>query len=192
MLGGREQVDKEIQRAFTVWENVTNLTFKQNQIDDVDIEISFESGEHGIGEAFDGRGGVLAHTLYGQKPTISPQITTPLVSTVNSTSSSATTTLEYAGRILAINFEGKTFNDSRITTSKPETTRAIPAKFMARTDIPERDKDLAFGQRDWTTHTNVGIAVVVIVLVFLTAVSKIYYKTFVRNDAADNNYFDND
>ncbi|XP_057652121.1 matrix metalloproteinase-14-like isoform X2 [Diorhabda carinulata] len=59
----RSDVDKEIQRAFNVWTEYTDLTFtpKKNQ---VHIEIRFESGEHGDGDPFDGPGGTLAHAYF--------------------------------------------------------------------------------------------------------------------------------
>ncbi|KAJ8942861.1 hypothetical protein NQ314_009924 [Rhamnusium bicolor] len=59
----RGDVDKEIQRAFNVWSDFTDLSFtpKSGQ---VHIEIRFESGEHGDGDPFDGPGGTLAHAYF--------------------------------------------------------------------------------------------------------------------------------
>lgn len=59
----RKDVDDEIQRAFNVWSDFTDLTFtpKSGQ---VHIEIRFESGEHGDGDPFDGPGGTLAHAYF--------------------------------------------------------------------------------------------------------------------------------
>ncbi|XP_060516534.1 matrix metalloproteinase-14 isoform X3 [Cylas formicarius] len=59
----RRDVDDEIQRAFNVWSEYTDLTFtpKSGQ---VHIEIKFESGEHGDGDPFDGPGGTLAHAYF--------------------------------------------------------------------------------------------------------------------------------
>lgn len=59
----RSDVDKEIQRAFDVWSEYTDLTFtpKSGQ---VHIEIRFERGEHGDGDPFDGPGGTLAHAYF--------------------------------------------------------------------------------------------------------------------------------
>ncbi|KAL1513726.1 hypothetical protein ABEB36_003098 [Hypothenemus hampei] len=59
----RKEVDAEIQRAFNVWSDYTDLTFtpKSGQ---VHIEIRFENGEHGDGDPFDGPGGTLAHAYF--------------------------------------------------------------------------------------------------------------------------------
>ncbi|CAH1130895.1 unnamed protein product [Ceutorhynchus assimilis] len=59
----RKDVDAEVQRAFNVWADYTDLTFtaKSGQ---VHIEIRFESGEHGDGDPFDGPGGTLAHAYF--------------------------------------------------------------------------------------------------------------------------------
>ncbi|XP_066258810.1 matrix metalloproteinase-14 isoform X3 [Euwallacea similis] len=59
----RKEVDAEVQRAFNVWTDYTDLTFtpKSGQ---VHIEIRFESGEHGDGDPFDGPGGTLAHAYF--------------------------------------------------------------------------------------------------------------------------------
>ncbi|XP_066143599.1 matrix metalloproteinase-14 isoform X12 [Euwallacea fornicatus] len=59
----RKEVEAEVQRAFNVWTDYTDLTFtpKSGQ---VHIEIRFESGEHGDGDPFDGPGGTLAHAYF--------------------------------------------------------------------------------------------------------------------------------
>ena len=59
----RTDVDKEIQRAFDVWSDYTDLVFKPGK-GQVHIEIKFESGEHGDGDPFDGPGGTLAHAYF--------------------------------------------------------------------------------------------------------------------------------
>lgn len=59
----RSEVDKEIQRAFNVWTDYTDLTFTPRS-GQVHIEIRFERGEHGDGDPFDGPGGTLAHAYF--------------------------------------------------------------------------------------------------------------------------------
>ncbi|KAG7166174.1 Stromelysin-3-like [Homarus americanus] len=49
-----------------VWGDVSTLTFKQKTSGKVNIDISFERGKHGDGDAFDGPGGVLAHAFFPQ------------------------------------------------------------------------------------------------------------------------------
>ncbi|XP_078680863.1 macrophage metalloelastase-like [Branchiostoma floridae x Branchiostoma belcheri] len=56
----RDQVVDAIARAFDVWSEVTPLTFRRVS-GPADIEIRFAAGSHGDGNAFDSRGGVLAH-----------------------------------------------------------------------------------------------------------------------------------
>ncbi|XP_022914436.2 matrix metalloproteinase-14 isoform X2 [Onthophagus taurus] len=60
----KDEVDNEIQRAFDVWSDHTDLTFKQMRRGSVNIEIKFEKGEHGDGDPFDGPGGTLAHAYF--------------------------------------------------------------------------------------------------------------------------------
>ncbi|XP_044743509.1 matrix metalloproteinase-19 isoform X2 [Chrysoperla carnea] len=60
----RGEVDKELSRAFAVWSEYTDLTFTQKKAGQVHIEIRFERGEHGDGDAFDGPGGTLAHAYF--------------------------------------------------------------------------------------------------------------------------------
>ncbi|XP_046637960.1 uncharacterized protein LOC124316201 [Daphnia pulicaria] len=60
-------VDREIARAFQMWENVTDLTFFPitNQSAVVDIDILFASRKHDEDcKPFDGPGGTLAHAAY--------------------------------------------------------------------------------------------------------------------------------
>ncbi|XP_050302465.1 matrix metalloproteinase-14 isoform X2 [Anthonomus grandis grandis] len=59
----RKDVDEEVQRAFNVWTDYTDLTFTP-KTGQVHIEIRFESGEHGDGDPFDGPGGTLAHAYF--------------------------------------------------------------------------------------------------------------------------------
>ena len=65
-LKDRTRVDKEISRAFKIWSDVTTLTFQEKKRDRVNIDISFENGEHGDGDPFDGPGKTLAHAFFPQ------------------------------------------------------------------------------------------------------------------------------
>ena len=60
----KEEVDQEIRRALKVWEEVTDLTFRQKATGQVHIDISFTRREHGDGDPFDGVGGTLAHAFF--------------------------------------------------------------------------------------------------------------------------------
>ncbi|MEJ5368539.1 MAG: matrixin family metalloprotease, partial [Bryobacteraceae bacterium] len=57
---------QEIQRALGAWAAVAQLDFSETGVRRLrrQIEIFAAAGEHGDGFAFDGRGGVLAHTFY--------------------------------------------------------------------------------------------------------------------------------
>lgn len=57
----RQQIDKEIARAFDFWSAYTDLTFTKKQKSSMHIELSFEKYSHGNCARFDGPGGVLAH-----------------------------------------------------------------------------------------------------------------------------------
>lgn len=57
----RESVDSAIEKALTVWEAVTPLTFSRLSEGEADIMISFAAGEHGDFYPFDGPGQSLAH-----------------------------------------------------------------------------------------------------------------------------------
>nr|XP_022906005.1 matrilysin-like [Onthophagus taurus] len=57
-------VEYELDRAFAVWSEYTDLTFKQIRIGPVNIEIRFEEGDHGDGAPFDGPGATLAHSYF--------------------------------------------------------------------------------------------------------------------------------
>ncbi|XP_020290861.1 matrix metalloproteinase-14 isoform X2 [Pseudomyrmex gracilis] len=61
----KQEVEKEIAKAFNVWSGETDLTFtRKTGHDNVHIEIRFEVGEHGDGDPFDGPGGTLAHAYF--------------------------------------------------------------------------------------------------------------------------------
>ncbi|XP_053677258.1 matrix metalloproteinase-14-like [Anopheles nili] len=60
----RQEVDNEISRAFSVWSDHTDLSFRQKYIGAADIDIRFEVNGHSDEEAFDGPGGVLAHAYF--------------------------------------------------------------------------------------------------------------------------------
>lgn len=59
----RREVDDAFSSAFDVWSRVTDLSFSAANGDASDIDIRFEVGDHGDGDAFDGPGRVLAHAL---------------------------------------------------------------------------------------------------------------------------------
>jgi len=60
----RAVVDATIAKALNFWGQVSKLTFTAKPAGHVDIRIIFQAGEHGDDEAFDGRGGVLAHAYF--------------------------------------------------------------------------------------------------------------------------------
>lgn len=61
----RKDVDETLQAAFDVWSEYTDLKFIHDKSSaNVHIEVRFESGEHGDGDPFDGRGGTLAHAFF--------------------------------------------------------------------------------------------------------------------------------
>ncbi|KAG7166173.1 Stromelysin-1-like [Homarus americanus] len=60
----RNDVDREIESAFQVWADVTDLAFRAVSTGKVHIEVRFERGEHGDGDPFDGPGGTLAHAYF--------------------------------------------------------------------------------------------------------------------------------
>lgn len=57
-------VDREVAKAFALWTQHIDLTFSPKFSGPVDIDIRFESSEHGDGTSFDGQGTVLAHAKY--------------------------------------------------------------------------------------------------------------------------------
>ncbi len=59
-------VQSEILRAFAQWTKIVNVTFQPTTVANMtrSISIEFASGAHGDAYAFDGPGGVLAHTFY--------------------------------------------------------------------------------------------------------------------------------
>ena len=60
----KADIDAEVALAWRVWSNVTELSFEQKQGGKVHVDIRFEDGEHGDGDAFDGNGGTLAHAFF--------------------------------------------------------------------------------------------------------------------------------
>jgi len=60
----KDDVDRTLQEAFSIWEKHTNLKFKKKQSGDVLIKISFERNDHGDDDPFDGFGGTLAHAFF--------------------------------------------------------------------------------------------------------------------------------
>lgn len=62
----RTKVEKEIGRAFKIWSDHSKLTFEERKRGRVNIDIRFETGEHGDGDPFDGPGKTLAHAFFPQ------------------------------------------------------------------------------------------------------------------------------
>lgn len=62
----KEEVDKEIKRAFQLWSDVTALKFQKKNSGTAHIDIRFEKKRHGDGDPFDGPGGTLAHAFFPQ------------------------------------------------------------------------------------------------------------------------------
>ena len=61
-----ELVNEALRRAFYVWERHADLTFEWQEDGVPDLEIRWEVGDHGDGDAFDGSGGTLAHAFFPQ------------------------------------------------------------------------------------------------------------------------------
>jgi hypothetical protein len=60
----RAVVDATIAKALNFWGAASKLSFRRKPTGTVDIRIIFQAGRHGDDEAFDGRGGVLAHAYF--------------------------------------------------------------------------------------------------------------------------------
>lgn len=59
------QIDKIMAKAFHMWSEASDLSFDRTFSQaEADINLDFFYGKHGNDEAFDGRGGVLAHAFY--------------------------------------------------------------------------------------------------------------------------------
>ncbi|XP_054159824.1 stromelysin-3-like [Oppia nitens] len=65
-LSKKQEIDKEMARAFKIWSEVTPLTFEAKKEGRVHIDIRFVSAEHGDGDPFDGPGNTLAHAYFPQ------------------------------------------------------------------------------------------------------------------------------
>lgn len=59
-----ELVIRTMERAFSVWEAHADLKFTETDEGVGDIEIRWESGDHGDGDPFDKSGGTLAHAFF--------------------------------------------------------------------------------------------------------------------------------
>lgn len=61
----RNDVDREIEAAFDIWDRASVLSFRRVfSPDEADISLEFHRGQHGTDQPFDGRGGVLAHAFF--------------------------------------------------------------------------------------------------------------------------------
>jgi matrix metalloproteinase-14 (membrane-inserted) len=65
-LSKKNEIDREIAKAFKTWSEATPLTFEAKKDGRVHIDIRFVSGEHGDGDPFDGPGNTLAHAYFPQ------------------------------------------------------------------------------------------------------------------------------
>ncbi|XP_069768218.1 matrix metalloproteinase-28 isoform X2 [Narcine bancroftii] len=65
----QHQVRMAVKTAFDLWSNVSSLTFGEVKYGPADIRLAFYHGEHndGIGNAFDGPGGALAHAFFPRR-----------------------------------------------------------------------------------------------------------------------------
>ncbi|KAK7602622.1 hypothetical protein V9T40_008211 [Parthenolecanium corni] len=61
---GESETDGDVKKAFDAWSEVSPLSFVRKTYGKADIEIRFESGDHGDEDPFDGRGGTLAHANF--------------------------------------------------------------------------------------------------------------------------------
>ena len=59
-----ELVLSTMERAFSVWEAHADLKFTETDEGVGDIEIRWETGDHGDGDPFDKSGGTLAHAFF--------------------------------------------------------------------------------------------------------------------------------
>jgi len=60
----RHVIDREIEKAFKLWSDVTPLSFQKKDNGHVDIDIRFVIRDHEDGSPFDGPGKTLAHAFY--------------------------------------------------------------------------------------------------------------------------------
>ncbi|KAG8451709.1 hypothetical protein GDO86_003775, partial [Hymenochirus boettgeri] len=65
----QHQVKQAVKAAFQLWSNVSSLTFSEALRDPADIRLAFFDGDHndGVGNAFDGPGGALAHAFFPRR-----------------------------------------------------------------------------------------------------------------------------
>ncbi|XP_067866199.1 matrix metalloproteinase-28 isoform X1 [Heterodontus francisci] len=65
----QNRVKMAVKTAFELWSNVSPLTFWEVMDGPADIRLAFYQGEHndGIGNAFDGPGGALAHAFFPRR-----------------------------------------------------------------------------------------------------------------------------
>lgn len=62
----KEVVKKNVAQAFKMWSDVSQLVFDEVTSGSSDLKLRFSAKNHGDGEPFDGKGGVLGHAFYPQ------------------------------------------------------------------------------------------------------------------------------
>lgn len=61
---GLANVPYEIEKAFNLWSQQTNLKFREIKSDKADFQLKFTEGNHGDRYPFDGPNHILAHAFY--------------------------------------------------------------------------------------------------------------------------------
>ena len=70
----QDLVIQTLKRAFKIWEKHADLKFYETDVGVGDLEIRWESGDHGDGDPFDKSGGTLAHAFFPRQGRLSGDI----------------------------------------------------------------------------------------------------------------------